>query len=150
MATPHKSSSKLQGEVELEILKELGADLDKLLVKKSVHYHGAKMEIDGVDADETVFVEAFAHLGLFKSGQRRKIATDILKFVALRADRPDARFILAFADEKAEASVVGWLRAVVEQHGIEMIVVELPEELKVKLAATQIDQKAGMETNAEA
>jgi hypothetical protein len=144
--TPHKSSSKVQGEVEREMLKILSAETGESLEKRTIKYYGSNMEIDGVDAAETVFVEAFARLGVFKSGQRRKVATDVLKFVALKADRPDARFILAFADEAAKASVVGWLRKVVDQHGIELVVVDLPPQLKEKLAKAQIDQKAGMET----
>lgn len=131
------------------MLETLGADLGKNLEKRSIAYHDAKMEVDGVDVEESVFVEVFAHLGAFKSGQRKKVATDILKFVALQADRPEAKFILAFADGKAKASVVGWARAVVDHHGIELVVVDLPEDLKVKVAAAQVDQKAGMETNSE-
>lgn len=142
----HLSSSKLQGQIELEMLTILGNELGKPLGKKSIGYHGAKMEIDGVDEHQTVFVEAFAHIGSFKSGQRRKIATDVLKFVGLRADRPDASFVLAFADDAARSSVVGWLRAVTEQHGIELVVVGLPKSSIEKLMKTQQDQKTGMET----
>lgn len=146
MATPHKSTSTVQGEVEVAMLEILSSTLGRPLEKRSVAYHGAKMEIDGVDVDETVFVEAFARLGTFKSGQRRKVATDILKFVALQSDQPGARFILAFVDDQAKASVVGWVQAVVEHHGIELTVVDIPEDLRKKLEAAQVDQKAGMET----
>lgn len=149
MATPHKSTSTVQGEAGLCMLETLGVDLGRTLEMRSIAYHGAKMEVDGVDVEESVFVEVFAHLGAFKSGQRKKVATDILKFVALQADRPEAKFILAFADEKAKASVVGWVRAVVDHHGTELSVVDLPEGLKIKVAAAQVDQKAGMETNSE-
>lgn len=143
---PHKSTSTVQAEVEVHMLTTLSGELGKQLEKRPIAYHGAKMEIDGVDASETVFVEAFAHIGTFKSGHRRKVATDILKFVALQADRPKARFVLAFADEAAKTSVVGWVRAVADHHGIELTVIEVPEEMKEKLAAAQVDQRAGMET----
>jgi hypothetical protein len=140
----HQSSSTFQGEVEPEMLKILGKDLGVALKETTVEYHGAKMKIDGVDIGETVFVEAFAHVGDFKSGQRRKIATDVLKFVSLRADRPEAKFILAFVDEAAKASVVGWLRAAAEHHGIELALVDIPPHMKEKLMAVQADQKDGM------
>jgi hypothetical protein len=142
----HLSSSTVQGDVELEMLKILGVEIGTPLAKTKVDYHGARMEIDGIDSDESVFVEAFAHLGTFKPGQRRKIANDVLKFVALQANYPQARFILAFADEAAMASVTGWLRTVVDQQKIEMVVVGIPSVSKEKLAKAQIDQKAGMET----
>jgi hypothetical protein len=136
MASPHLSSSIFQGEVELEML-ILGERLGEVLTETVVVYHGAKMKVDGVNSDETVFVEAFAHVGGFKSGQRRKIATDALKFVALQGDRPEARFILAFVDVAAEVSVVGWLRTVIDVRGIELTVVDVPDHLKEKLVSTQ-------------
>jgi hypothetical protein len=40
-------------------LRRSGADLGVGLAETSVDYHGAKMKVDGVDADRTVFVEAF-------------------------------------------------------------------------------------------
>jgi hypothetical protein len=146
LASGHLSSSRLQGEVEGVMLSVLGEDLGVVLVETSVDYHGAKMKVDGVDAGQTVFVEAFAHVGAFKSGQRRKIATDVLKFVSLRAERPDARFILAFVDATAKASVVGWLKAVIDHHGVELAVVDVPPASIGKLVATQLEQKSGMET----
>jgi hypothetical protein len=73
------------------------------------------------------------------------VATDALKFVALKARYPDAKFILAFADQAASDSVVGWQRAVQDYHDIERVVVKIPKKLKEKLLVIQADQKKGME-----
>lgn len=75
VAEEHLSSSKVQREVEIAMLKQ-----------------------------------AFARIGALKAGQKKKVATDALKFVALKARYPDAKFILAFADQAASDSVVGWQR----------------------------------------
>jgi hypothetical protein len=40
---------------------------------------------DGVDAERTVFVEVFAHVGKLRGGQRHKVSTDALKLLAIRA-----------------------------------------------------------------
>jgi hypothetical protein len=145
VAEEHLSSSKVQREIEIAMLEQLGKDLGVKLEKKRVDFEGAIMEIDGVDRAEIVFVEVFARIGALKAGQKKKVATDALKFVALKARYPDAKFILAFADQAASDSVVGWQRAVQDHHGIERVVVKIPKKLKEKLLVIQADQKKGME-----
>lgn len=144
----HPSSAKLHREVELVMLKRLGKELGVALGKKRMPYEDGVMEIDGVDPDEMVFVEVFARIGVLKSGQKRKVGTDALKFVALKPEHPKARFILAFADQAAAGSVVGWQRAVQDRHGIERVVVKLPQNLKKRLLEAQATLKGGMETGA--
>lgn len=128
------------------MLKRLGKELGVGLAKRRVDYYGALMEIDGVDENHTVFVEAYARIGHLKTGQEKKVATDALKLAALTEQYPDAQMILAFADQAAADSVVGWLRAVLEQRGIKRVVVTIATPLKAKLLVAQADQKTGMET----
>ena len=142
----HLSSSTVEAEAELIMLKHLGKDEGVELKETGIAYNGAKMLIDGVDSDRTIFVEAFARMGRLKDGQQKKVAIDALKFVALKTENPDARFVLAFADQKASDSVVGWVRAVLDEHGIKRVVVPIPKTLERKLLATQANQKTGMET----
>lgn len=72
---------------------------------------GARVDVDGVAPDHSVFVEAFAHQGRMKDSQPKKVAQDALKLITIRRDYPDARVVLAFADELASRSVLGkgWL-----------------------------------------
>jgi hypothetical protein len=146
MGAPHLSSSQVQREAEIEIIERLRGLLGVDLRKARVDYNGSVMEIDGVADDDSLFVEVFARIGPFKSGQFRKVSTDALKLIALQADRPEARFILAFADQAAADSLKGWQVAVLDQHGIERIAVKLQPAMRRKLLATQVKQKAGMES----
>lgn len=143
----HPSSSSVQGTVERAMVKWLGTDLGIPLAKKQVDYEdGAYFEIDGVDPERSVFVEAFARIGTLKAGQKKKVGTDTLKFLALRDRHPDAKFILAFVDEAAAGSVVRWQQVVQERHGIQRILVPLPTKLRAELVAAQAEQKNGMES----
>lgn len=142
----HLSSSRVQRETEMEIIERLGGQLGVDLRKARVRYHDSVMEIDGVTDDGSVFAEAFARIGPFKSGQFRKVSTDALKLISLQASRPTARFILAFADQAAADSLKGWQVAVLDQHHIERIVVTLPPAMRRKLLVTQAKQKKGMES----
>jgi hypothetical protein len=142
----HLSSSAVQRKVELALLKRLGKDEGVAFEKAKVPYGNAWMEVDGVDAARTIFIEAFARVGVLKDGQKKKVAKDALKFVALKAENPGARFVLAFADQAAHDSVVGWVGAVLDEHGIERVVVPISKALKKELLEAQTDQKAGMET----
>jgi hypothetical protein len=101
----------------------------------------ARVRPDGVATDESVFVEVFAHIGKLKGGQRHKVSTDALKLLAIRESRPNARLILAFADEAAAASVSGWRAATLKANGIEIRVVSLPAEDRAKIEAAQVRQK---------
>ncbi|HEX5983980.1 MAG TPA: hypothetical protein VFY69_07230 [Solirubrobacterales bacterium] len=101
----------------------------------------AHVRPDGVAADESAFAEVFAHIGKLKGGQRHKVSTDALKLLAIRETRPNARLILAFADEVAAASVSGWRAETLKANGIEIHVVSLSAEARAKIKAAQVRQK---------
>ena len=100
------------------------------------------MNVDGVSDDPQVFVEVFAHQGALKGGQRHKVAGDVLKLVTLSKAHPEARLVLAFADAVAAKSVQnkGWLAETVVTWGIEVIVVDLPADVRAGLNAAQLRQ----------
>lgn len=101
----------------------------------------AHVRPDGVAADESVFVEVFAHIGKLKGGQRHKVSTDALKLLAIRETHPNARLILAFADEAAATSVSGWRAETLKANGIEIHIVPLSAEDRARIEATQAKQK---------
>lgn len=101
----------------------------------------ARLQPDGAAADESAFVEVFAHIGKLKGGQRHKVSTDALKLLAIREACPNARLILAFADEAAAASVSGWRAETLKANGIEIHIVFLSAEARARIEAAQAKQK---------
>lgn len=103
---------------------------------------GSYAHVDGVSEHPWIFVEVFAHQGALKGGQRHKVAGDVLKLVTLGKAQPEARLILAFADEAAAMSVrnKGWLAEAVSTWGIEVFVVDLPSEVREGLTSAQLRQ----------
>ena len=103
---------------------------------------GAKVQVDGAAANESVFVEIFARQGALKGGQRHKIATDALKLITLGRSRPNARLIIAFADDEAAAYATKgtWLSEALKTWGITVLVVELDEVVRDGIKAAQLRQ----------
>jgi hypothetical protein len=138
----HASDSSAQVAAEATILAALGATLGVPLAQGKEFPIGAThVRPDGVAADESVFVEVFAHIGRLKGGQRHKVSTDALKLLAIRKARPDAQLILAFADEAAAASMSGWRAETLKANGIEIHVVALGPEGRAEIEAAQAKQK---------
>jgi hypothetical protein len=136
------SDSSAQIAAEATILAALGATLGIPLVQGQEFPIGTThVRPDGVAADESVFVEVFAHIGRLKRGQRHKVSTDALKLLASRESRPDARLILVFADEVAASSVSGWRAETLKANGIEIHVVALGPEDRAEIQAAQARQK---------
>lgn len=139
----HDSNSRVHSEAEAIVLAALSEQLCVRLqqgVKLKV-FDKTPVEPDGVSEDESVFVEVSAHVGPPRGGQRHKPSTDALKLMALRESRPKARLILAFVDHAAANGVSGWRAAALEHFGIEKLVVELSEEQRDALLASQARNK---------
>lgn len=91
---------------------------------------GATADVDGVDAEQSVFVELFVRRGRLKGPQLDKVARDALKLATLaRAYRGTPRLVIAFPDADAAASVTGgsWLAEALRTWGVEVLVVEVAE-----------------------
>lgn len=139
----HPSDSTVQQQAEAEILVSLSARLGTDLKTASlVLPNGARVLVDGAAQNNTVFVEVFAHQGRLKGAQPKKVAHDALKLITLQRSYPDARLILAFADETAAACVKGksWLAEALETWSVEVEVVELSAETKQRLQEAQLRQ----------
>jgi hypothetical protein len=138
----HPSDSKPQMLAETAILAALGKSLGVTLEQgATVPLGDSQVRPDGVTADGSVFVEVFAHIGRLRGGQRHKVSTDALKLLAIRKAHPEARLILAFADEEAAASVSGWKAETLKANGIEIHTVELDQAERAKIEAAQARQK---------
>lgn len=146
----HQSDSSVQRDAEALVLAGVSSQLGIPLNQKvRIDLDAAKVEVDGASADESLFVEVFARIGRLKGGQLHKVSTDTLKLVALSETRPEARLVLAFADQDAADSVVGWRAAVLERRGIEKVVVSLSDQERATILVAQERQKMTNVTTAE-
>lgn len=139
---PHPSDARVQIAAEAIILDTLGETLGRPLNQGvAIPMGDVEVRPDGVDAERSVFVEVFAHVGKLRGGQRHKVSTDALKLLAIRAVYPEAQLILAFADGEAAASVSGWKAETLAANGVEVCVVDLAPAERVKIEAAQARQR---------
>lgn len=100
-------------------------------------------EIDGVSDRPPVLVEAWAHQGQPKSAQKSKVTSDAFKLLAAkRLMDGEARLVLLFADEEAARPFTGgtWRAAALREAGIEVVVAELPGQVRDAIRAAQVRQ----------
>jgi len=140
----HRSDSTVQREAEALIRALVEARLGQQLPStKVILDNGGDVQVDGVAADESAFVEIFAHQGRLKGGQQRKVASDALKLITLSRSRPHAKLYLAFADDEAAAYAKGggWFAQAVAAWDIDVIVVRLGERDRASIRAAQMEQE---------
>lgn len=138
----HQSDSRAQRDAESLVLAGVSSQLRVPLNQRvRIDLDGATVEVDGASSDEAVLVEVFARIGRLKGGQLHKVSTDTLKLVALGETRPEARLILAFADQEAADSVVGWRAALLDRRKIDKLVVPLDAEQRAVILAAQERQR---------
>lgn len=127
------------------MLKALAAELGLTFRAGSrVMPDGTRVELDAISENPPVLVEAWSHHGRPKSAQKQKVMTDALKLVWAEAVLfpSGARKILAFADEAAAAHFRGasWMAAALVHLGIEVLVVEVPDDVREAIRRAQLRQ----------
>ena len=91
-------------------------------------------------------VEIWAHQGKAKSAQKHKVMTDVTKLVFARSlllasEQSSCRLILCFTDELAAHFKRGsWMAQAIKSAGIEIVVIDLPEELRERIRIAQTRQ----------
>jgi hypothetical protein len=136
-----------QQNAEALMLAALSAQIGTDLAPRKIPLpEGSLLAIDGVSDEPPVLCEAFAHQGKLKSGQSKKVASDALKLavaarLALLPGEP--RLILLFSDPVAAASYVGksWTAQALRSFGIEVVVIELPNDVRTELLQAQNRQR---------
>lgn len=139
----HASDSLQQRTAEPLILAGVSKTLGVELTPRSLRLDGgARVDVDGVAPDESVFVEIFAHQGRLKGAQFHKVARDALKLITLRRTRTTSKLIIAFGDPEAAACVTGasWLAEALSSWEIEVLVVDLEDAVRDGLRAAQVRQ----------
>lgn len=144
---PHDSSSHENAAAELANMDLLGSrpGLSSLRPKTVELTAKVKINVDGVTEANVCFVEVLAHHGKLIGGQKRKVAMDILKLVAVRGRYPEANLIIALTGHEAARSVAGWVRFVAESNGIHVEGLELGPEWESRLDAARAKQTLGMQ-----
>jgi len=139
----HASDSREQRQAERLILEGVGRALGATLESQVLGLSGgARIEVDGVAADESVLCEVFSRQGHLKGAQFHKVARDALKLITAARTRPGARLVLAFGDSEAAACVMGtsWLAEALRTWGLEVVVVQIEDSVRDGLRAAQARQ----------
>ncbi len=104
----------------------------------------SRVQVDGVSADRSILVEAWAHQGPPKGGQYHKIMSDAFKLLAVdRLMDENPRLILLFADNEAAKPFQSgtWRAEAIAQAGIEIHVAELPDDVRQGIRDAQDRQR---------
>lgn len=99
------------------------------------------LQVDG--ASDTVLCEIYAHLGKLKPAQEHKVLHDAVKLrYAERLLGFPGRKIIAFADAAAAAPFLDkrWKAQALAADGIEIVVLDLPTDLREQVRLAQIRQ----------
>lgn len=144
---PHDSSSHENAAAEIAVMDLLRGrpGLGSLRPKTIELAADVEINVDGVTETDDCFVEVLAHHGKLIGGQKRKVAMDILKLVAVHERYPDAHLIVALTGHEAARSVAGWVRFVAESNGIHIEAIELGPEWEARLDAARAKQTLGMQ-----
>lgn len=105
------------------------------------------MQFDGLSRDPPVLVEIWAHQGAPKPAQKNKVMTDALKLLHGDEHLFDGRGrkILAMADDEAAAPFRQgtWMASALKSFDVDVVVVDLPVQVKARLRAAQQRQARG-------
>lgn len=134
--------SSAQRAAEHVMIDLLGTELSLALrPRRSALADEARIEVDGVDDDTTILVEAWAHHGTPKSAQKHKVLADVLKLLHLATTLPTTpRLGLCLCDSTAAhhfTAARSWAAHALRDFGIEVHIVDLPPALKADVIAAQ-------------
>ncbi|MGJ6960635.1 hypothetical protein ACSDR0_01915 [Streptosporangium sp. G11] len=105
---------------------------------------GVRVEIDGVSDDLSILVEAWAHQGRPKAAQKNKVLSDTLKLLYVASTlEVSPRLVLCLSDPLAAhhfTAARSWAAMALRNFAVEVVVVELPAEVRAAVLAAQTRQ----------
>ena len=140
----HLSDSTEQQTAEANILASLQGELGCNFSTDENLPIDVGVKPDAIDFKNQVVVEVYARIGEVKGAQLHKIKGDILK-LALIGKRLGSgwRKVMCFASKEAAKYVQGksWVAEAAREFGVEIFIIELPEEQKNKVVSAQKRQR---------
>lgn len=137
----HPSDSSEQQLAHKEILSLLNEKYQFNLESKKVLINDTLFQIDGYSENPPILCEIYSRIGRMKVAQHNKIGKDILKMLLIeKMQNKTFRKIIAFADEEAAKSFSGgesWYSKLKDNFNIEILVIDIPIELKESLLLAQ-------------
>jgi len=133
-----------QRDAELELVAAFASQIDQHLAPKCFAITSTvRVEVDAASVDGHIIFEAWAHIGIPKSAQKNKVMTDAMKLqlVEMHLGQP-CRKVLLFADRAAAKRFQGanWMAEALRRLEVEVVVVEISDQLRTKVAAAQARQ----------
>lgn len=98
---------------------------------------GVAVQVDGVDPDRSLYLEAYTRQGELQPAQMKKVARGILRLSLIRSRNPDAPRGVVFAIQEAYGSLRGWVRSAAHRHMVELLVVDISEQMRRAILAAQ-------------
>jgi hypothetical protein len=127
----HLSDSHAQRGAEIVIIAALSMKLGVPLAKTSIPTgNDGRVELDGATEDLSILVEAYAHQGVLRGGQPKKLAADALKLTWIGRQVGAERLILAVADARVESYLrrpKAWLTQALIDLEVEVLRVDLDD-----------------------
>ena len=140
----HRSDSSEQQIAERAILRSLEAKLGIQFDESSEGCIDLAVKPDAISLHNKIVIEVYARIGTVKGAQLHKIKGDILK-LALIGNRLGAswRKILCFASKEAASYASGttWVAEAAREFGIEVVVVDIPEDIRASIVTAQVRQR---------
>jgi hypothetical protein len=122
-----------------EIARKIGLDPEKFTETK-IPVGESYLIVNGFSRNPHVICEASARIGPTKSAQTHKIMNDALKMLFIEQHLGHKfRKVMAFIDEKAASKFTdgGWHGECLRKFDIEVMVVDVPEEIKQAVLRAQ-------------
>ncbi|WP_200210393.1 hypothetical protein [Micromonospora coerulea] len=103
--------------------------------------NGARVEVDGVDEDLTVLVEAWAHQGPPKPAQKHKVLADAMRLLFVASTLTTTpRLVLCLSDEEAArhfTTARSWAAAALRTFQIDVEIVEPSSDVRGEIRVAQ-------------
>lgn len=137
--------SAAQRAAEMAVLALLKTELSvDYLAPEVVHLSDqTRVEIDAVNLDPPILVEIWAHQGSLRGGQPNKVMVDAMKLLYVEAVKGiPFRKIICFTDGAARKPFLGksWRAAALAHYGIELMLIDLPADVRETVVQAQKDQ----------
>jgi hypothetical protein len=137
----HPSDSTEQRLAHKEILALINQSYKLNLVVNTLYLADTSFQIDGYSENPPILCEIYSRIGQMKVAQHNKIAKDILKMLLIeKMAGKQYRKIITFADEEAAQPFLdgeSWYSKLKENFEIEIIIIQIPEELRNKILDAQ-------------